>query len=363
MKNWIKPSKIEWVSFIIMMPLVAALLNLILFGKRIWTDDRIWLYSFPLINLQGLVSWYIHIAAMHWYRIKFPALKQTGLRLTILGITHIFLTSLTFASIFYIYDLFHFLGFVIDVDKFKVSLLLAIALNMVATSMWEADYTLNQWKASVAEKEKLEQLTLQYEFETLKSQINPHFLFNCFNTLSSLIAVDKIKAEEFLNELSRVYRYLLRTNKNGLSTLENEIQFVQSYSTLLKTRHGEALQLEIEIDKRYNQYLLPSLSLQLLIENAVKHNVVTKSSPLAVDIFTATGNVLVVNNNLQLKQYKPISNGIGLENIRSKYELLQQSGFQVLKDEKNFSVVLPLIWSPVMEQQISLLNTPATNKV
>jgi hypothetical protein len=91
--------------------------------------------------------------------------------------------------------------------------------------------------------------------------------------------------------------------------------------------------------------------------------VVTKSSPLVVDIFTASGNVLVVNNNLQPKQYKPISNGIGLENIRSKYELLQQGGFQVLKDEKNFSVVLPLIWSPVMEQQISLLNTPVTNKV
>ena len=228
---------------------------------------------------------------------------------------------------------------------------MGFALTMVATSMWEADYTFTQWKNSLAEKEKLQQLTIQQEFDTLKSQVNPHFLFNCFNTLSSLIVEDKKQAEVFLDELSKVYRYLLRNNEDGLSTLQTEIKFIQSYYRLLKTRHGEAVQLSIETHKKYDQYLLPSLTLQMLVENAVKHNVLSKNKPLSIDIFTTAGNKLVVSNNLQLRTIKVPSNKIGLDNIKSKYDLLNVSGFQVLKDQKTFSVVLPLIWNKIADQK------------
>jgi LytS/YehU family sensor histidine kinase len=226
-----------------------------------------------------------------------------------------------------------------------------MGLTLMATSMWEADYTFKQLKTSYIEKERLQQLTINQEFEALKSQVNPHFLFNCFNTLSSLISEDRKQAEVFLNELSKVYRYLLRNNEDGLSTLQTEIKFIQSYYRLLKTRHGEAVQLEIEIDKKYEQYLLPSLSLQLLIENAVKHNVLSKKKPLVIDIFTTTGNKLVVTNNLQIRSIKGPSNRIGLENIKGKYELLNQPGFQVLEDPTSFSVVLPLIWNKITENK------------
>jgi LytS/YehU family sensor histidine kinase len=113
----------------------------------------------------------------------------------------------------------------------------------------------------------------------------------------------------------------------------------------LKTRYGDGLNMNIEIDKRYYPYLLPSLSLQLLVENAVKHNVVSKQHPLMLEIFTAAGNKLVVNNNLQKKQKKERSTHIGLNNIRSKYTLMKQNGFQVVEGEKNFMVVLPLVWN------------------
>ncbi|HEY2347670.1 MAG TPA: hypothetical protein VGH64_01580, partial [Puia sp.] len=119
---------------------------------------------------------------------------------------------------------------------------------------------------------------------------------------------------------------------------------------LLKTRHGEAVNLQVEVDRQYNTYLLPSLSLQLLVENAVKHNALTKSKPLSVEIFTTVGNKLVVNNNLQRRVVKAPGNRIGLENIKAKYDLLQQSGFQVMEDENNFTVVLPLIWSNSLEK-------------
>jgi LytS/YehU family sensor histidine kinase len=121
---------------------------------------------------------------------------------------------------------------------------------------------------------------------------------------------------------------------------------------LLKTRHGEAVQLSIETDKKYDHYLLPSLSLQMLAENAVKHNVLSKNKPLVIDIFTTAGNKLVVSNNLQLRTLKAPSNKIGLDNIKAKYELLNQPGFQVLKDQKTFSVVLPLIWNKAADEKI-----------
>jgi hypothetical protein len=344
MKAWMKPNRVEWITYITGMPVIALVLNLLMFGNRVWHDSDIWLYSMPVIIVQGWVSWYLHILVMHWLRLVFPEIKQTIRRLVILAISHILLTSLTFATLFYGYDATKFLGYAFDIDGFRNSILVAIALTMVATTSWEADYTFKKWRDSVAEKQIVQQLTIQHEFETLKGQVNPHFLFNCFNTLSSLIGEDPIRAEIFLNELSKVYRYLLRNNESGLSTLQNELRFIESYFQLLKTRHGDAVQFQVEVDKRYESYLLPSLSLQLLVENAVKHNVLSRNKPLVIDIFTMAGNKLAVNNNLQRRTIKSLSNRIGLDNIRAKYDLLNQEGFQVLEDARNFTVILPLIW-------------------
>lgn len=360
MKHWTKPTKVEWRTFLILMPLLCLILNYLLFDNSEFTDYRVWLYSTPLIYLECLISWYLHVAVMHWLRVKFPYMKQTTLRLTILGIAHIIMISVTFYLIFYCYDAFHFLGYQMDHSRLKIALYSGLALTMVATTLWEAEYTFKQWKESIAEKEKLEQLTIQQEFETLKGQVNPHFLFNCFNTLSSLISEDRKQAERFLDELSKVYRYLLHNNEDGLSTVQTEIKFIESYYRLLRTRHGEAVELKIEIDKKYEQYFLPSLSLQLLVENAVKHNVLSKNKPLLIDIFTTAGNRLVVNNNRQTRTVKGPSNKIGLDNIKAKYQLLNQTGFQILTDPKSFSVVLPLIWNKTGEQKITS-NEPKIN--
>jgi LytS/YehU family sensor histidine kinase len=117
-------------------------------------------------------------------------------------------------------------------------------------------------------------------------------------------------------------------------------------------RYGGGLQMNIEIDPRYSKYLIPSLTLQMLVENAVKHNIVLKRTPLIIDIFTTAGNQLIVNNNLQPRQTRTASTSthVGLENISAKYLLIKHTGFQVIKDAKNFSVACPLIWSPVMEK-------------
>ena len=351
MKQWMKPSKLEWISFFGIMPLLCILLNQLLFGSRQWHDSSVWLLSFPIIYLEGFCSWYLHILVMHWLRVALPGTRQTALRLTLLGFTHISLISLTYISLFVGYDAVHFLGYNLQTPNLMIALYSGVGLTMVATSMWEAEYTFKQWKNSLTERDRLQQLTLQQEFETLKSQVNPHFLFNCFNTLSSLIGEDRKQAEVFLDELSKVYRYLLRNNEDGLSSLQTEVKFIQSYYRLLQTRHGQAVEINVQADKRYGPYLLPSLTLQLLIENVVKHNMLSKNRPLVIDIFTTTGNKLVVNNNLQRRSIKAPSNNVGLQNIKAKYDLLKQPGFQVMEDEKNFTVVLPLIWNNTGRKQ------------
>jgi LytS/YehU family sensor histidine kinase len=263
--------------------------------------------------------------------------------------------SLSVAVIFYAYGYIGVLGYSFKLEDLQYGLLVGFCVNLVFITLYELDFVVERLKESLQEKESLKQQALQHEFDVLKNQVNPHFLFNCFNTLSSLISEDKKRADEFLNELSKVYRYLLRNNEDGLSTVENEVRFIRSYYGLLKTRHGDSLEMTIDIDKRYSPYLLPSLSLQLLVENVVKHNQLSKIHPLVIEIFTTAGNKLVVNNNLQRRTVKAPSNRIGLGNIKAKYDLLNQDGFQIMEDEKNFTVVLPLIWNNAAEAKLTLL--------
>jgi two-component system, LytTR family, sensor kinase len=358
MKAWMKPIRSEWITVFALIPVISVLLNHLLYGRQLWTEPRIWFYSVPVLMVTGFLSWYLCLAIMHWLRVRFPEMPQTGKRLLLLALTYILFTSCTFLSIFYVYDRFHILGYSFQWNQLPVPVFISISMTLIATAFWEAEYVLTRWKESLAEKEQLQQQSIFQEFESLKNQVNPHFLFNCFNTLSSLISEDPRQADAFLNELSKVYRYLLRSNEDGLSSLDNELKFIRSYFELLRQRYGDAIQLQIEVDKKYAAYLLPSLSLQLLVENAVKHNIVSRQQPLVIDIFTTAGNRLAVNNNLQLKLIKAPSNKIGIRNIQEKYQLLQTEGFQVLEDARNFTVVLPLIWAHPDNRPIGFEKTP-----
>ncbi|HTE26239.1 sensor histidine kinase [Flavitalea sp.] len=353
MNPW-KPTKIEFITFLLLAPVLTLLFNIMLFGDRVYSDGLILAYSFPVTFIDLFFFWYFHILVMHWYRVRLPRLNQTLLRLSLLTITHIIMSVTTFWVLFKAYDYNHFLGFTYVPGTMKSVIWMSICLTLIATTTWEAEYFLRKWKESLSEKEQFQQLAIQHEFDALKNQVNPHFLFNCFNTLSSLISEDPRRAEKFLDELSKVYRYLLRNNEDGLSTVQNELRFIESYYRLLKTRHGDAIELQLEVDKRYDPYLIPSLSLQLLVENAVKHNVVSRQQPLVIDIFAMVGNKLAVNNNSQIKGIKAPSNKVGLENIRHKFELLNQPGFQVMEDSRNFTVILPLIWNVNAEKKLSI---------
>ncbi len=329
------------------MPLATVGLNLILFRARVWIDSDIWLISMPIIFVFGVLSWYVH----EWWNDRserrYPSLEQSRQRIIRKIGAMVFVMPPSIILILFVYGYFHILGYHWQSIHVWEALFIGISINLVFFPLQEGEYIFNKYKEKRQEQEMLTELSVYQELDTLKNQINPHFLFNCFNTLSSLISVDKKQAELFLTELSKVYRYLLRSNEDGVGTLGNEIKFIESYFQLLRTRHGDAVKMNLQIEKQYETYLLPALSLQLLVENAVKHNTLSKSQPLMIDIFTTAGNKLVVNNNLQRRTIMVHSNKVGLENIKSKYALLRQPGFQVMEDEKNYTVVLPLIWKPL----------------
>ena len=182
-----------------------------------------------------------------------------------------------------------------------------------------------------------------HDYASLKYHVNKHFLFNCFNTLSSLISEDRQRAEAFLNDLSKVYRYVFQCREDSISTVANEILFINSYYALLQTRHGSAVQFRFRVEKLYEPFLLPALSLQLLVENVLKHNILSKTKPLTIEIFATAGNKLIVSNNLQRRCMTCPATGVGLDSIAAKYEQLKIPGFLVREDEKNFTVELPLI--------------------
>lgn len=340
-----RPPRLQTLSFLFSMPVIDLALHHILFGDRFWNDWQLWVFSFPLIFAMGALSWYSHISYDNFVQKKFPELGQSMKRILLKTLVSLIIMPPSILFILFVYDSFSIFGYAWNEQDMWMALILGWCVNLVFETLYEVDYMLGKYRESVMEKESLRQLSVRQEFDTLKGQVNPHFLFNCFNTLSSLITEDRVRAERFLNELSKVYRYLLRNNEDGLTTVQNEIRFIESYYQLLQTRHGEAVQVHMDIDRRYEQYLLPSLTLQLLVENVVKHNVLSKNKPLVIDIFTTAGNKLVVNNNLQRRIQKAPSNRVGLDNIRSKYALLKQPGFQVMEDKQNFTVVLPLIWN------------------
>jgi len=340
-----RPLKVQIIGFWVSMPFIVLAYNALLYPGRFLTDWRVWAISWPLIYGIGIISWYAHIQYDHAIRRKYPSIKETRKRIFFKTLTNPLIMTPSVLLIFWVYDRFQILGYQLHIADLKWGYLIGLSINLLFDTLWEVLFLLEKYRESLQEKTLLERMSMEHEFENLKGQINPHFLFNCFNTLSSLIEEDRAEAEHFLDELSKVYRYLLRNNDTGVSTVEKEIRFIQSYFQLLRTRYGEGLQLNMDIDRRYFPYHLPTLSLQLLVENAVKHNVVSRQQPLIMDIFTTAGNRLVVNNNLQRKALAPASTRIGLRNIESKYRLLKEEGFQVVEGEKNFMVVLPLIWN------------------
>lgn len=189
---------------------------------------------------------------------------------------------------------------------------------------------------------QLQKENFQAQLEGLKNQINPHFLFNSFNVLSSLITHNKTQAREFVARLSTVYRSLLVHSEKQLVTLEEEMKLSRAYIYLLSTRFGANLQFNINVEEDHLQLLLPPGSVQMLIENAIKHNGSTRKNPLYIDIMSKE-KILIVKNNIQPRLEKIESTKTGLQNIRRRYKFLSDREVEIVSTDKEFTVLLPLL--------------------
>lgn len=328
---------------LILIPPISMIINYFVFGKKYFTDLHYFLYgSGP--TFITLLSVYVlcgMVASLMLDRL--PKYSQTFQRIGLSLLAYILIMVAGITIIFLGYDYIGFLGYELDLNNYAWALVVGIFCNLLATSFNEGAAFFEKWQMLAVEAENLKKENLQSQLEALKGQVNPHFLFNSLNSLSALITDEPAKAEIFLDEMSKVYRYMLRNNEEGLTSLDTEILFIQSYFHMLKTRYGEGLELEIKIDEKYLSHQIPPLTLQMLVENAVKHNMILKESPLRILIMSTNTGKLVVNNNMQLKTGNVVSNKVGLHNIYNKYRLLNQENIIVNDAGTEFSVVLPLI--------------------
>jgi sensor histidine kinase YesM len=202
--------------------------------------------------------------------------------------------------------------------------------------------------AKEREKFRVENISLQSEnlkaqLNQLRQQVNPHFLFNSLSTLRSMVRANDPQSEEYILKLSDVYRQILQKRESAVVTLGEELEFLKAYIYLLKLRHENALTVEIKIIDESLQYSLPAFALQLLVENCIKHNVVSEAHPLNIHIFQPEASIITVFNNYQPKSTSDESFGLGTENLKSRYELLGiTDGIQIEQTETHYVTTLKL---------------------
>ena len=274
--------------------------------------------------------------------------KQTQKRLWIGALGSIVLTVLAFAIVRWFTEVVLFgkdFNTFIATEKSEYYIY-ALVITLIVSLFLHAFYFYKALQDTKVKEQKIIAGSASAKFDALKNQLDPHFLFNSLNVLTSLIEEDPIQAQKFTTSLSKVYRYVLEQKSKNLISVDEELQFAKTYVRLLKMRFEDSIIFEIP-DKALNpEAKIVPLSLQLLLENAVKHNVVTSSKPLHIKIYEED-NYLYVTNNLQEKQVVKKSSGVGLQNIRQRYAILTKKEMQIFKTPKEFKVRLPMLTSAV----------------
>lgn len=257
----------------------------------------------------------------------------------ILGFTY----SLLVIFLFYLYIwiiLMHKSNLVGFYHHFQGGIYVTFTINLIANLVVYSYYFFKYWQKSVLNEEILKRESLALQYESLKNQVNPHFLFNSLNILTSLIERDKESSIKFVKQLSEVFRYVLDQNVRELVDVDTELKFVESYIYLQRIRFGENIHISIEIAD-HNFKIVP-IALQLLIENAIKHNTISKDHPLVIAIIDDAESISVVNN-FQKKNIIPDSSGIGLKTLSFQYEFISGKNIEIIPGNDSFTVKLPKI--------------------
>jgi two-component system, LytTR family, sensor kinase len=320
----------------------------------------IFIFSQPTLGvtdwLLRFVSSFLFIFILWTVNFTLIDFKSSRSSRAFFGVPYIYL--LIFLSFLFAIALIVVIGFTLDISRhllsqiqresvrsFRTWFFLCLRISIFNAVILLIKYLFDAHKEKQkiqTENERLRNESLIAQHEALKQKVNPHFLFNSLSTLKSLVKWEPERALPFIDELSSVYRYMLRHQEDMLVLVREEIGFLSSYLYLLKIRFGESLTVQIEVPESFLACKMPPNTLQLLAENSVKHNVLSSQRPLRILIYVCDDR-LVVENNLQPKVAAELSSGLGLNNIRSRYLLAVGRDIDIVKGEHSFKVMLPLI--------------------
>ncbi len=287
------------------------------------------------------VNWLVMRKVIIALRKRYPKLRDNKIRIPL-----IFLALVT--SILTIDFLGNsILGYIFD-ESYNHPLRSKIVLPIILIStmtmaIYEALYYYIRLKESIRVEEQTKRAIVQAQLDALRNQAQPHFFFNTLNTLRDIIDQNtKEEAKEFVNRLSEVYRFILESGNSNLISLADELKFAEAYMHIQKERFGQNLSIKWNINERKKEYLIIPMSLQLLLENAVKHNVISKAKPLEIYVETQDDRLIVYNKIVPKSTHLPTTK-LGLKNITSRYRLISEEEILISKKEGIFKVSLPLL--------------------
>lgn len=324
-------------------PLTAFLTTAMMFGDLLVRNPFFFFTGCGGVGLiYTTVYWVVFRQVVLYFGQKYPESKDLGRR--------IFVQSIIVLAIFFLIQalldpiLHSTIDQVVD-NQLRHGIGMTIGsllITFMVLGIYITTGFYHQLRKTQVEKEQLLKENMQSQLESLKSQVNPHFFFNSLNTLAYLIPEDADKAVNFVQKLSKAYRYILEIRDRQWVALREELDFLDSYNCLLKERFGSNLAVRLDVPDRLLDSQVVPLSLQMLFENAIKHNIVSSQHPLLIEVFVEKDDWLVVRNNFQPKKQEMPSTKLGLENIRKRYQLVSNQEVGIQATEAFFTVVLPL---------------------
>jgi len=344
-------SKDTQILLAVLVPM-TLLLNYVLFGTRYFTEFKVFVIGGAVTFVILALAWMAHGWVAITLRNRLPFDEQTNKRLVIAISLFSVMTAITLTLIFWGYDYLNFFGYILDEGKFTGAYIVGFVANIFVTLLHEGVYRFEKWKATLLETEQLKKEYLQSQLLGLRNQMRPHFLFNSLNSLSSLIHENPQQAEAFLDEMSKVYRYLLRNNEEQLVSVKDELLFLKSYFYILKARHGDGLELQIDVTEELKLLYIPPLTLQMLTEAILTYNTISKQSPLMIKIISGEDDSVRIINNRQRRvtSDQEIDNA-AIENVINKYKLLSARHIEFEADDHCHRMTVPVFSNASMNME------------
>lgn len=320
-------------------------------GNKVWQQVSYYIiYSVPLCLVNSYYFEYLN-TKVNWEKYK-------SYRLSIGFFGSIFLTLITIFLIrIFISTVLEGLSYQDFIKAEKPSYYIVVLIvTLIISLFFHAVYFYKELQKNKVKEQKVIAGTASAKFDALKNQLDPHFLFNSLNVLTSLIEENPESATQFTTALSKVYRYVLEQKNKDLVTVDDELNFARTYMQLLTMRFEDSIIFEIPEKASNPESKVVPLSLQLLLENAVKHNMVTSTKPLKIRIYEDQGQ-LIVENNMQLKQVVKKGSGVGLSNIKQRYAILTNKQVNINEQSGKFKVSIPMLTKQVTFMEKNYSNT------